>query len=66
MESISTKIVAVGDAGCGKTTLLIAFSTDNIPEKDKPQKYMREIIDVDVGGKRIVLSLCNTAGEKSG
>ena len=66
MASISKKIVAVGDADCGKTTLLIAFSTDNVPNTDTPQTYLRELINVDVMGKKIALILYNTTGEKSG
>ena len=58
--------MAVGDAYCGKTTLLIAFSTDKVQDQDTPQTYKGELIDVDVEGKKVSLSLCNTAGEKSG
>lgn len=64
MASIRKKIVAVGDAECGKTTLLIAFSTDKVPDKDTPLTYTSELIDVDIKGKKVALSLHNTAGEK--
>ena len=44
--------MAVGDAYYGKTTLLIAFSTDKVQDQETPQTYKGELIDVDVEGKK--------------
>ena len=63
MASISKKVVAVGDAGCGKRSLLTVFSTDKFPDEESPRIYQREVEHV-VDGKKVVLSLYSTAGEK--
>ena len=65
MACINKKIMAVGDVGCGKTALLIAYSTDNVVDETTHQTLENEIIGVIVDGQEVALSLCSTAGEKS-
>ena len=67
MASITKKLVAVGDPGCGKTSLLTVIWMDKFPDEDLHHTFEKEVIDVVmVGGTKVSLSLCNTAGEKSG
>ena len=66
MASISKRMVVVGDAGCGKTSLLIAYSTDKPVEGNKPRILEKENIDVMVNKDMVSLTLGSTAGEKSG
>ena len=66
MASISKRMVVVGDAGCGKTSLLIAYSTDKPVEGNKPRILEKENVDVMVNKDSVSLTLGSTAGEKSG
>ena len=67
MASITKKVVAVGDPGCGKTSLLTVIWMDKFPDEDLHHTFEKEDIDVvRVDGTKVSLSLCNTAGEKSG
>ena len=56
--------MAVGDVGCGKTSLLLVFSTDKALDGNTPQKPQNEVIDVEIDGVNVALSICSTAGEK--
>ena len=62
MDRISKKVVAVGDAGCGKTSLLTVFSKDNVLDENTPHTLENIVIDVEVDGTKVALSLCNTSG----
>ena len=59
------KVVVVGDAGCGKTSLLSAFSTNRSIDKKTCVTFKNAVIDIEVNRKEVALSLWNTAGEKS-
>ena len=63
MASISNKLVAVGDAGCGKTSLFNVFLTGNALDGNTPHKFKKEVIDVVFDTKTVELSLCSTAGK---
>ena len=65
-ERISKKVVLVGDPGCGKTSLLVVFSTKEKLDKTTPDKLKNEPINVEVDGTKVALSVSTTAGEKSG
>ncbi|XP_076698033.1 rho-related GTP-binding protein RhoC-like isoform X2 [Callospermophilus lateralis] len=47
MAAIKKKLVAVGDGACGKTCLLIVFSTDQFPEVYFPTVFENYIADYD-------------------
>ncbi|XP_076698034.1 rho-related GTP-binding protein RhoC-like isoform X3 [Callospermophilus lateralis] len=52
MAAIKKKLVAVGDGACGKTCLLIVFSTDQFPEVYFPTVFENYIADIEVDGKQ--------------
>ena len=58
-------VMVVGDAGCGKTSLLNVFSTNRRIDEHTPLEFKSEVICVMVNGERVPLLLCNTSGEKS-
>ena len=60
--NICKKVVAVGDAGCGKTTLLIALSTDRVLGENIPHTLEYDNIEVEIDGKSVQISLCGIAG----
>lgn len=65
-EQISSKIVVVGDGGCGKTCLLISYSQGIFPEKYVPtvfENYITYPIH-ERTGKRVELALWDTAGQE--
>ena len=62
MGSITKKLVAVGDVGCGKTSLLNVFSMDRAFDVSNPQILENLVIDVKVHDTIVALLLCSTAG----
>ena len=62
MESIGVKAVVLGDAGCGKTSLLTVFSMNETPDGNTSHTLQNDVIDVEVDGTKLTLYLCNTAG----
>ena len=63
MEDLSKKVVIVGDASCGKTSLafsLIDYGEENIPEL----LHEDHIIDIKVKGSTTSISIHDTAGKK--
>ena len=66
MASISKKVVVVGDAGCGKSSLLTVYLTDKVLDSNNPHRVENEVTNVVVDGQEVELSLFNTSGEKLG
>ncbi|RZC41108.1 Ras and/or Miro domain containing protein [Asbolus verrucosus] len=62
--SIQKKLIVVGDGGCGKTCLLIAFAKDIFLSDYKPTVFENYVADVEVDGKTIELSLWDTSGQE--
>ncbi|CAD86931.2 GTP-binding protein rho4 [Schizosaccharomyces pombe] len=62
----SKKLVVVGDGGCGKTCLLIVFSSGTFPERYVPTVFENYITDITYGpnSKVIELALWDTAGQE--
>jgi len=61
-DVIHRKLVIVGDAACGKTCLLVAFSKGTFPEVNVPTVFENYFADVDVEGNTVTLALWDTAG----
>lgn len=59
------KLVIVGDGGCGKTSMLTAFATGVFPENPQATLLETVITNVNVGNKKVRLSLCDTAGQET-
>lgn len=62
----SKKLVVVGDGGCGKTCLLIAYSQGVFPEKYVPtvfENYITHKVHPN-SGKTVELALWDTAGQE--
>ncbi|XP_006001547.1 rho-related GTP-binding protein RhoH [Latimeria chalumnae] len=58
----SIKCVLVGDAGVGKTALLVRFTSETFPDTYKPTVYENTGVDVFMDGNQISLGLWDTAG----
>ncbi|KAJ3199118.1 GTP-binding protein Rho1 [Entophlyctis luteolus] len=58
------KLVVVGDGACGKTCLLVVFSTNKFPETYIPTVFANYVADLVVDGTRMQLSLWDTAGQE--
>lgn len=59
------KLVAVGDGGCGKTSLLSTYVTGVFAEHLRATVFDTVITEVTVGKKKVRLSLCDTAGQET-
>ncbi|KAH8032365.1 hypothetical protein HPB51_024342 [Rhipicephalus microplus] len=59
------KLVAVGDGGCGKTSLISSYITGVFPEQVRATVFDTVITEVTVGKKKVRLSLCDTAGQET-
>eukprot|EP01130_Rhizamoeba_saxonica_P010906 TRINITY_DN44_c0_g1_i2.p1 TRINITY_DN44_c0_g1~~TRINITY_DN44_c0_g1_i2.p1 ORF type:complete len:118 (-),score=19.28 TRINITY_DN44_c0_g1_i2:388-741(-) len=58
------KIVAVGDGGIGKTSLLMTFLNNEFPENYVPTIFDNYSTNIEVGEKVVVVSLWDTAGQE--
>ncbi|NXI35471.1 RHOF protein, partial [Galbula dea] len=58
------KAVIVGDGGCGKTSLLVAFAKGDFPKVYVPTVFEKYTASVRVGGKPVKLHLWDTAGQE--
>lgn len=59
------KLVIVGDGGTGKTSMLTTFTTGEFPENPQATLFETVVTDVNVGNKKVRLSLCDTAGQET-
>ena len=55
-------MVAVGEAGCGKTSLLIVLSTNMAIDENTPHTLENDVINVEIDGKKVEISLCSISG----
>ncbi len=60
--AIYKKLVIVGDAGCGKTCLLIAFTEEEIPSVHNTTIFDNYVMKIETKGKLVQLHLWDTAG----
>ncbi|PVF94904.1 GTP-binding protein, rho subfamily [Serendipita vermifera] len=58
------RIVVVGDGAVGKTSLLHNFRKNNFDTEFQPSVLEEFIIDHDVDGRYVELSLCDTGGQE--
>ncbi|XP_069713444.1 rho-related GTP-binding protein RhoD [Phaenicophaeus curvirostris] len=58
------KAVVVGDGGCGKTSLLVAFARGDFPKVYVPTVFEKYTASLEVGGKPVTIHLWDTAGQE--
>ncbi|KAM6392540.1 rho-related GTP-binding protein RhoD [Pluvialis apricaria] len=58
------KVVVVGDGGCGKTSLLLAFARGDFPKVYVPTVFEKYTASLQVGGKPMKIHLWDTAGQE--
>lgn len=60
---VKRKLVIVGDGACGKTSLLIVYIRGEFPDDYVPTVFENYVADVTVDGKKVELTLWDTAGQ---
>lgn len=63
-NAIKRKIVIVGDAACGKTSLLYVFTLGEFPTEYHPTVFENYVSDCRVDDKEVQVSLWDTAGQE--
>ncbi|XP_061205318.1 rho-related GTP-binding protein RhoD [Neopsephotus bourkii] len=58
------KVVVVGDGGCGKTSLLVAFARGDFPKVYVPTVFEKYTASLQVAGKPVKIHLWDTAGQE--
>ncbi|NXQ82548.1 RHOF protein, partial [Nyctibius grandis] len=58
------KVVVVGDGGCGKTSLLVAFARGDFPKVYVPTVFEKYTASLQVGDKPVKTHLWDTAGQE--
>uniref|UniRef100_A0A674HNE6 Ras homolog family member D n=1 Tax=Taeniopygia guttata TaxID=59729 RepID=A0A674HNE6_TAEGU len=58
------KAVIVGDGGCGKTSLLVAFAKGDFPKVYVPTVFEKYTASLQVSGKPVKIHLWDTAGQE--
>ncbi|KAM9372962.1 rho-related GTP-binding protein RhoD [Phaethornis superciliosus] len=58
------KAVVVGDGGCGKTSLLVAFARGDFPKVYVPTVFEKYTATLQTGSKPVTVHLWDTAGQE--
>ena len=66
MATKGKKVMVFGDSGCGKSSLLVVFSTNEVLDEHTPVTFINKVVDIEVDGKEVTLSLWVSADEKFG
>ena len=66
MQRPCIKVMAVGDADCGKSSLLNVFSKNKRLYEDTPTTLNNEFVNIEVCGNEVTLCLFSAAGETFG
>ncbi|NXO02618.1 RHOF protein, partial [Rhinopomastus cyanomelas] len=61
---VQVKAVVVGDGGCGKTSLLVAFASGDFPKVYVPTVFEKYTASLQVGSKLVKIHLWDTAGQE--
>lgn len=61
---IERKLIAVGDGGCGKTSLLTVYTTREFPRTYVPTVFETYVQDLTHNGRPVSLALWDTAGQE--
>ncbi|XP_065896721.1 ras-related protein Rab-18-B-like [Dysidea avara] len=65
METVSLKILIIGDSGTGKSSLLLRFVNDTFdPEQSATIGVDFKVKSMAIAGKRLKLSIWDTAGQE--
>ncbi|CAK64521.1 unnamed protein product (macronuclear) [Paramecium tetraurelia] len=64
-NSISIKLVALGDGGVGKHDILLSYLKDHLTQDFVPQVFENYTIQTAFEGKTVNLSLWDTAGQET-
>ncbi|KAI8371111.1 small GTPase superfamily [Blakeslea trispora] len=63
-KPLRRKVVVVGDGACGKTSLLNVYIKDHFPKTYEPTVFENYVQGVNVNGRDVYISLCDTAGQE--
>jgi Ras family protein U len=63
MNRGNVKCVFVGDSGVGKTSLIVAYTTNGFCERYTPTTFDNYSVSVTVDNKPLKIELCDTAGK---
>ena len=64
VKTIRKKLVVVGDGACGKTCLLVTFSSNQFPTEYIPTVFETCLSYITVDDKHVELGLWDTAGQE--
>ncbi|KAL1935362.1 hypothetical protein VTP01DRAFT_4502 [Rhizomucor pusillus] len=64
-KEMRKQIVIIGDGECGKTSLMIAFADNRFPPEYVPTVFDAFNKDIEIDGRRVNLSLWDTAGQET-
>jgi GTPase SAR1 family protein len=55
--------VVIGDAGVGKSSLVVSYTTNDFPTQYVPTAFDNYSVDVSVGSQLVHFDICDTGGK---